>query len=166
VAAAFVESRDVGTIIRKISAYSVGNPREMKRMVNLARFYLTLRSERRRRDNNWRSPDLDQYARWIAVTLRWPDMLRWLQWGADEAHWPPEQQGSDLVVRRLLALENHASRSGVPGEWKDALKADLNVPVDSDSDWACDPKLFEFFKTESALPEGKRLSDATANTFW
>ena len=88
-AAAFVESRDVGAIIRKIAVDSVGNPREMKRMVNLARFYLALRSARRQRDERWRAPDLDQYARWIAVTLRWPDMLRWLQWGADEAHWLP-----------------------------------------------------------------------------
>jgi len=166
VTAAFVESRDVGAIIRKIATYSVGNPREMKRMVNLARFYLALRSARRARDERWRSPDLDQYARWIAVTLRWPDMLRWLQWGADEAHWSPEQQGADLVVRRLRALEVHASTSDLPDDWRAALKADLNVPVENDSDWACDPKLYEFFRAESALTTGRRLSDAATRGFW
>lgn len=165
-AAAFVESRDVGAIIRKISAYSVGNPREMKRMVNLARFYLALRSARRLRDDGWRAPDLDQYARWIAVTLRWPDMLRWLQWGADEAHWPPEQLGTELMVRRLRALEACALTSDVPAKWRAALKSELNVPVDSDSDWACDAKLFEFFKAESEILIGKRLSDAAGRAFW
>ncbi|PDS81423.1 P-loop NTPase fold protein [Rhizobium sp. L43] len=163
---AFAESRDVGAIIRKIAAYSIGNPREMKRMVNLARFYLSLRSARRVRDAHWRAPDLDQYARWIAITLRWPDMLRWLQWGADEAHWPPEQQGTDLVIRRLRVLEFHASTSDLPDKWRAALRSELNVPIDSDSDWACDTKLFEFFKTESALAEGKRLSDAVMRGFW
>jgi hypothetical protein len=164
--AVFVESRDVGAIIRKIASHSVGNPREMKRMVNLARFYLALRSTRRQRDSRWRSPDLDQYARWIALTLRWPDMLRWLQWGADEAHWPPEQQGTELVVRRLRFLESHASTSDLAGKWRDVLKSKLNVPIESDSDWACDPKLFEFFKVESTLAEGKRLSDAATVGFW
>jgi hypothetical protein len=164
--AMFVESRDVGAIIRKLAAYSVGNPREMKRMVNLARFYLALRSARRQRNERWRAPDLDQYARWIALTLRWPDMLRWLQWGADEAHWASEQQGTDLVVRRLRALETHASNSRNPDKWRALLKDELNVPVDSESNWARDPKLFEFFTAESVMPAGKRLSDAAACGFW
>ncbi|TGS10608.1 hypothetical protein EN852_026080 [Mesorhizobium sp. M2E.F.Ca.ET.209.01.1.1] len=166
VSAKFAESRDVGNIIRKIATYSVGNPREMKRMVNLARFYLSLRSARRVNDQGWRAPDLDQYARWIAVTLRWPDMLRWLQWGADEAHWPPEQEETDLIVRRLRALESHASRCDGADKWRAALKSELNIPVESDSDWACDPKLFEFFKAEAKLLGGKRLSDAAMRGFW
>ncbi|MDG2535563.1 P-loop NTPase fold protein [Sphingomonas sp. HITSZ_GF] len=184
----FAESRDVGELIRKISLYSVGNPREMKRMVNLARFYLALRSARLGRDDRWVSPDLDQYARWIALTLRWPDMLRWLQWGADEASWPPEKDPPALAVLRLRVLEDEAARAEeaadepaekpsaggterkeppTPAEkWRNALEKRLKVPTEQDTDWACDPKLFEFFKAEREITAGKRLSDASRQGFW
>jgi hypothetical protein len=162
----FEESRDVGIIIRKVATYSAGNPRELKRMVNLARFYLALRAARRSRDPNWRAPDLDQYARWIAITLRWPDMMRWLQWGADEAMWEADQLDQALTVRRLRRLEATALSSGSLDEWKAKLESDLIVPAESESDWACDPKLLEFFKHESAVPDTKRLSAAAGSEFW
>lgn len=163
---AFVESRDVGVIIRKISSYSVGNPREMKRMVNMARFYLTLRAARRKRRDGWLAPSLDQYARWIALTLRWPDMMRWLQWGADEAQWPPSELGTELIVRRLRKLETHPSGQTAT-DWRQALKDDLSVPIEAeDNDWACDPKLYEFFQAEAGLGAGLKLSDAAARGFW
>ena len=41
-------------------------------MVNLARLYLALRNERRHLNPFWRAPSLEQYALWIALTLRWP----------------------------------------------------------------------------------------------
>ncbi|MES2445178.1 MAG: P-loop NTPase fold protein [Pseudomonadota bacterium] len=165
-ATAFNESREVGAIIRKIAEYSAGNPREMKRMVNLGRFYLALRRVRRDTDSDWREPDVEQYARWIAVTLRWPDMLRWLQWGADEAHWPPDELGPALVVRRLRKLENRAKEAASLDAWRAILKEELNLPVESKGDWARDSKLFEFFKAEGGLPAGTRLSDAAADGFW
>jgi len=164
--AEFTESRNVGAIIRKIAQYSVGNPREMKRMVNLARFYLTLRTARSLKDPSWRPPDADQYARWIAVTLRWPDMLRWLQWGADEARWPPEEVGTPLIVRRLRALERHAATSATPDAWRSTLKKEMSLPTDCESNWSRDAKLFEFFLAEADNPEGERLSDAAEQGFW
>lgn len=162
----FTESRNVGAIIRRIAEFSVGNPREMKRMVNLARFYLTLRSARSLKEPGWRPPNADQYARWIALTLRWPDMLRWLQWGADEARWPPEQAGLPLIVRRLRALEAHAESTTTPDAWRKVLKAELSLPTDSESNWSRDAKLFEFFISEVNHPRGERLSDAAEQGFW
>lgn len=166
VVATFIESRDVGAIVRLAAAYSVGNPREMKRMVNLVRFYLSLRTARRNSDPAWRSPDQKQYARWIALTLRWPDMLRWLQWGADEAHWPPAERGTALIVRRLRLLENNAAKFNTVTAWRESLNLDLGFAVESGSSWGFDPKLFEFFKAEAELDEGKRLSDAAYRGFW
>ena len=163
---AFVESRDVGAIIRKVADYSVGNPREMKRMVNLARFYLALRGTRRERGDGWRAPDLDQYARWIALTLRWPDMMRWLQWGADEVTWTGDGADKSLVVRRLRKLELTATTSANSDDWKKTLGTDLLVPTESEADWACDPKLFEFFQSEGKQSDERRLSAAAARGFW
>jgi hypothetical protein len=163
---AFVESRDVGQITRKVAKYTVGNPREVKRMVNLARLYLSLRDARRRRDEAWRSPDLDQYARWIAVTLRWPDMMRWLQWGADEASWSNDDGANELVVRRLSILETEAAGASSAKDWREKLSAQLHVPSELETDWACDPKLFDFFREEGNRDASKRLSIAAHQNFW
>jgi hypothetical protein len=163
---AFAESRDVGEIIRKVAKYTVGNPREVKRMVNLARLYLFLRNVRRRNDETWRSPDIDQYARLIALTLHWPDMMRWLQWGADEASWEVDDQASELVVRRLRILEFEATNSSSPSEWRQNLSKQLHVPIDSEADWACDPKLFDFFKHEGQQEVSNRLSAGAQKAFW
>lgn len=162
---AFRESRNVGTIIRKIAGSAIDNPREMKRMVNLARFYLTLRAARCEKEPEWRAPSPDQYARWIILTLRWPDMMRWLQWGADEAHWPNEPDDRPLVVRRLRALEEYAATSASAEKWQEALTARLGLPEQEKGTWLRDVKLFEFFQGEAEFDEG-RLSSAAERGFW
>jgi len=165
-AAAFVESRDVGRIIRRLSEYNMGNPREFKRMVNLARLYLSLRDARRRRDYTWQSPELDQYARWIALALRWPDMMRWLQWGADEVSWSAAERTKQLVVRRLCILQDIATTASTLKDWSDSLAARLGVPIERKADWACDSRLFEFFVEEGARQAARRLSAGAELAFW
>jgi hypothetical protein len=162
----FTESRDVGEIIRRVTKYTSGNPREVKRMANLARLYLALRNARRSEEEAWQSPDLDQYARWIALTLRWPDMMRWLQWGADEAAWTAEEKVKDLIARRLLILEGKAHSNTSAKTWQKKLSARLHVPIDSEADWACDPTLFDFFKEENTHEASKRVSAAAELAFW
>jgi hypothetical protein len=162
----FQESRDVGIIIQKAAQGTSGNPREIKRLANLARLYLGLRNARRLRDEAWRSPNLDQYARWITVTLRWPDMMRWLQWGADEATWVAEKASLALSERRLQFLQDQARVAKTAEAWRKALGKELKVPVSKESDWACDHKLYEFFQMEAKLPSHERLSDAAARGFW
>lgn len=160
------EARDVGKIIRLVASDTAGNPREVKRMVNLARFYLSLRNARRAVDLSWRSPNLEEYARWIALTLRWPDMMRWLQWGADEATWSSEDVDQDLIVRRLLKLEATASLAGSAKEWSVLLALNLYLSDAARIDWTYDPKLLEFFKRESGFAHDDRLSAAAAREFW
>ncbi|WP_327437996.1 hypothetical protein [Pseudomonas donghuensis] len=48
----------------------------------------------------------------------------------------------------------------------DCSDYDLKRGGESDSSWGFDPKLFEFFKAEAELDEGKRLSDAAYRGFW
>ena len=163
---AFTESREVGRIIQEAAANTSGNPREIKRLANLTRLYLGLRNERRKAEPTWRSPVPSQYARWIVLTLRWPDMMRWLQWGADEFAWPEAYSGADLTTRRLQLLEDAAAQCVVARDWTNVLVANLSVPGDDESDWSTDPKLFEFFVQEAKLEPEERLSAAAAEGFW
>jgi len=162
----FKESRDVGIIIREAAGNTSGNPREIKRLANLARLYLGLRNSKRRHSSTWISPNLGQYARWIALTLRWPDMMRWLQWGADECSWSTVQASLSLQERRLHVLQDTALTSTTAEMWKVAVVGTLNVPCDKPSDWVRDTKLFEFFRAEAELPQHERLSTAVARGFW
>jgi hypothetical protein len=140
----FKESRDVGAIIREAANSTSGNPREIKRLANIARLYLGLRNSRRLRDPSWRSPNISQYARWIVVTLRWPDMMRWLLWGADEATWNAERSVVKLPVRRLQFLESEASSAQTPEAWTVALVKILKVPGSKESDWPATQSCLSF----------------------
>ncbi|MET3709555.1 hypothetical protein ABIC65_000235 [Sphingomonas trueperi] len=159
------EARDVGKIIRLVADYTGGNPREVKRMVNLARLYLHLRNARREAEAGWISPSLDQYARWIALTLRWPDMMRWLQWGVDEAAWAPTDMTQQLIERRLLALQKAAIGMTSGKAWCDALKERLEFSDVEKIDWAADSKLMEFFARESER-RTDTIAAAAARGFW
>ncbi|KIG10925.1 KAP family P-loop NTPase fold protein [Caballeronia concitans] len=160
------DSKDVGRIIRELGRYSAGNPREIKRMVNLARLYLALRNERRRVAPFWRAPSLEQYARWIALTLRWPDMMRWLQWGADEAIWSAEDNNTALIVRRLKVLEAAAEETSKVADWAARIERELYLDEDDAVEWRKDPKLFELFQNCSQSPPGRRLSAAAEIGLW
>jgi hypothetical protein len=166
----FRESRDVGELIRQAAGKMSGNPREIKRLANLARLYLGLRNVRRGRQMSWRSPDISQYARWITLTLRWPDMMRWLQWGADESSTSSELASNDLTERRLRALCDAARDSATIAEWKATLTASMGLSCENgnepQSDWTGDPKLLEFFKAEALLEDDRTLHAAIRGGFW
>ena len=135
----FKESRDVGVIIQSAALGATGNlsnPREIKRLANIARLYLGLRDARRVRDSSWDVPNLDQYARWIIVTVKWPDMMRWLQWGADEGTWTSKQVAASLTERRLQVLQDLARADNTAAAWAKSLALRLNVPASKESDWA------------------------------
>ncbi|WP_164467317.1 KAP family P-loop NTPase fold protein [Caulobacter flavus] len=158
------ENPSVGIIVRRAAGLMSGNPRELKRLANVARLYLRLRDSRHDIDGDWRAPNLDQYARWIALTLRWPDMMRWLQWGADEAAWTPLESTKALGVRRLRVLEDQAALNVEADAWQKAVATRLKLP--DEIDWLRDPKLFEFFDREADTPAEARLSAAAELEFW
>lgn len=160
------ETRDVGRIIRRVASYTAGNPREAKRMVNLARLYLLLRNSRNVAEPYWKPPGLDQYARWIALTLRWPDMMRWLQWGSDEITWSPDDVDQALIVRRLYRLEHIAGTVKTFDDWKSAVADQLGLVDAKSVGWLNDRKLFEFFQSEALLAPTNRLSAAAKAEFW
>jgi hypothetical protein len=162
----FKESRDVGVLIRLVAKETSGNPREIKRLANLARLYLGLRNSRRTRQPSWRSPSISQYARWITITLLWPDMLRWLQWGVDDNIWTPEELRLELPERRLRFLQREASHAESAIDWTSAIGAHLGV-VDSDpAGWVRDQRLYKFFKAEADMEVQEQLAAAIGSGFW
>ena len=93
-------------------------------------------------------------------------MMRWLQWGADETHWPNEPRNMSLVVRRLRVLEEHAAATATSEAWQASLTAKLGLQAQEDGTWSRDVKLFEFFQNEAEFQSEDRLSRAAARGFW
>jgi hypothetical protein len=93
-------------------------------------------------------------------------MMRWLQWGADEATWSADKASLDLLEQRLQLLEDQAQTAKSAEDWTKGLEMTLKVPGSKESDWACDPKLFEFFQAEGKMASRERLSAAAALGFW
>jgi len=65
--------------ISKAISYFSNNPREIKRFVNALRFQRFLMTNM----TNKGSPSLDQVRRWIILSLKWPQVVRWLYWSAN-----------------------------------------------------------------------------------
>ena len=58
-----------------------GNPRTMKRFANLYRFYRLAQWSRELQGLDSASPSA--LGRWLVVMLRWPQLVRWIQWESE-----------------------------------------------------------------------------------
>ncbi len=161
-----MDSQDVGRILMAISKLGVVNPREMKRMANVARLYLALRNEKRVHDRFWLSPALEHYAVWIVVTIRWPDFVRWLQWGGSHGGWDSEAEKSSLPCHRLSLLEKIACEVDSFANWQEGVSAFARRECIGKADWQTDPSFFELLKQRARPQRRGVLSDAVGNGFW
>jgi hypothetical protein len=140
------------------------NPREIKRLLNMVRFHLLLRVGRIAHLKA--VPALQQYQRWILLSLRWPDMMRWLQWGADRLSPRETELEAGHVVSRLRRLEELAGRSDDVASWRAGAVAQLGLP-DAGASWLDDPHLLAFFQRESKIEDAtERLSGGAALGFY
>ena len=149
-------SGEIRAMLTKMAPGFSTNPREIKRLLNMARFYLLLRIGRIA--SGKQVPDIEQYERWIMLTLRWPDMTRWLQWGDADVGLgggEPEKLGS--VAGRLQRLEQQAEQSADFAAWNADIARRLGLLADEVS-WLKDDNLFAFFKQEAAKEPKERIS--------
>jgi hypothetical protein len=115
-------------IIKAAPEFS-GNPREIKRFMNVFRFQYFMISARRTQGLS--IPSLEHVARWIVLTLKWPTISRWLQG----------------KTPRLLQLENIARASNDWDVWKNKIETEANLKTDAIPE-IFDETVFDFFKRE------------------
>lgn len=93
-------------------------------------------------------------------------MMRWLQWGADEA-FSEGTSSKNLIAWRLGKLEKASEAAqGDTQKWGAAIASKFSMRADANVQWPTDPKLLEFFQKEISLPESERLSRAALGGFW
>jgi len=111
------------------------NPREIKRYINSLRFYRFLLAHLGLDHDQ----DLfDQVSRWLFLTLKWPQITRWLYWSS-----------VDTVNKKLEELEKIAQESTDHAYWKKHTKILFRVAsADNRIHWFEDEQLMNFFKRE------------------
>jgi KAP-like P-loop domain-containing protein len=157
------EDAGVRRMMRDLAPEFSRNPRDLKRLLNLLRFQVLV--TRLRAADGRRAPHDAQLQRWITLSLRSPDAVRWLQWTPGHPINPDGRARTGLLSERLAALEAIAARVSHPDLWKASLIATFGLH-EAGVSWLDDPELLAFFQREVALPEAERLSAGALQGYW
>jgi tetratricopeptide (TPR) repeat protein len=135
------------------------NPRELKRFINSFRFNYFIWWARKSR--NLPCPSLMQLTRWTILSLKWPDVVRWLQWGNSATLIQNRRKNYRInsTNRRLKILEDAAGESDNQTDWQTKLEEFLRVKSNDGISWIQDENLWLFFKKEiNEFSKPERLS--------
>lgn len=95
------DAEDIHAQVREFATYLDPSPRSIKRFANLLRFYTSqqqLRETKSTTSNPIDFADTAALAKWLIITLRWPMMVRWLQWREDLGLFQPDPIGEPMLV--------------------------------------------------------------------
>jgi hypothetical protein len=125
------------------------NPRALKRFINEYRFQYFLWSARCDAQNMEEFP-LKALRKWVIFTMKWPQVLRWIQGGVN--------------IDRLQLLEQMGEGAETPEIWYKNAKeiARLNI---GEASWLGDESLRKFFYDENKLEKNERLSNFVSGGF-
>jgi hypothetical protein len=150
------------------------NPRDIKRFVNVLRFYQFLRLEaiKSNYNSNQAIPSMDQIERWIILLLRWPSLIRWLYWSpggklifelrlkVDQGHQNKSNENTSPVCLRLREVERIAKISKDHSDWEANIKAIIHTKDSNNLDMSqlTDENLKYFFELENEKDVQDRVS--------
>jgi predicted KAP-like P-loop ATPase len=117
----------------------LGNPREIKRFMNVLRFQYFMLSAREAQ--GLEIPLLEHVSRWIVLSLKWLTISRWVK-------------GNKA---RLLQLEGMARESSNNDEWKKRIEVEGSIKADAIPEIFDEP-IFRFFKNEVDKKDRQPLS--------
>ncbi|MBI4501417.1 MAG: hypothetical protein HY700_09680, partial [Gemmatimonadetes bacterium] len=126
-------------IIGQLQAYTPflgASPRTIKRFANLYRFYRMIQWTRQFQGLEYADPPA--LGKWLTIMLRWPQLVRWIQWEG-EASLPITGAGP---TQRAARFEELLHRSADYAAWLDVL--DQNAVTRNS--WCCDQSLFDLLK--------------------
>lgn len=146
--------------VRAFADYLDPSPRSMKRFANLLRFYTTQQQLRQTKSTVVQPipfADTKALAKWLIITLRWPMMVRWLQWRDDlELLRPiPNQEPERILHSRIPEDKAQALdqliRDAPPLGMQDSYWADV-ARANPQMSWLADRDCIRIL-TETNRPE-------------
>jgi len=76
------DSVDILDQLQRYAPYLEDSPRGLKRFANMLRYYTAIQQIRIRDGEPY--ADTEALAKWLTISLRWPQFVRWLQWSQEE----------------------------------------------------------------------------------
>jgi len=175
------ESKDSKDIVQQLQVYAPyleDSPRGLKRFANLLRFYTAIQQLRIR--DGLPNASTESLAKWLTISLRWPQFVRWLQWSQEEHQLTVgSKEGAETIQNQVhgLAPTEKARRIDTmldelpppPGEpeqvtsvfqekWLDKMKSFPQVP------WLSDIELFDILYRKRM--EESKLEQAVEVDIW
>ncbi len=163
------QNPEIRRVIAAATNYFRGNPRELKRFINAFRFQYFLWWAQRAQ--GLEVPTLDQLRRWTVLSMRWPEVVRWLrrsggsEWRASAEANLKENEEAKLPTR-LKLLEEISGEATDLETWHKRAAAELRIKPEN-TPWLNDDDLLQFFYEECAnYKVGQRLSDGIGRGLW
>jgi hypothetical protein len=149
------EEKKIRDLLTASAADFSTNPRDIKRFINVFRFYYFLRAAREARKDS--VPSLNQLSRWILFSLKWPEAVRYLS--------RIQLAPNALSHPQFVALEKAGKESQSLEDWKKSAALALGMNAD-DNPWLSSQEMMRFFKSESGFAEAERLSASCGKGLW
>jgi hypothetical protein len=124
------------------------NPREIKRFMNTFRFqYFLLKARQIKSENKVEDP-LSKYQlkRWVILSLKWPELVRWLQWYMKNHKKDSEQEHAGLKILEDI----YGSDDKIDDYWKDNVSKTLELNINN-SKWFMMKVYVSFFKRKRRI---------------
>ncbi len=138
---------EVDQHLRKYTPYLGTSPRSIKRFANLYRFYSLAQLMRQSQGLPAAAPSA--LARWLVLMLRWPQLVRWIQWETG-AH-----IGNGFnPLDKARFFEKNVAESDVFEKWLGSFDKKELEKVN----WLRDPELYNFLKADSLSEEALHIA--------
>lgn len=152
------DATSVRTTLEKGQRHFSNNPRALKRLANVFRFYMNLRLAREDRDEE--VPTIGQMQNWVILMMRWPDFYRWLREECfiERALRKGMPKGADSLLNRLEKLPTQSF-----DDWSEKFMK--LRPKAKDKHWL-EPSLMRYFsEVQEQGPQGS-LAEGAGRGFW
>ncbi len=153
------EGDNVRLALEKAKIHFSNNPRALKRLANVFRFYMNLRAAREEFDQG--APTIAQLRNWVILMLRWPDFYRWLRAEAyQEQAVALSAVAGETTLAKVEALEANDKET-----WWEAFSESLGESLEKRT-WFGDRALERFFDEIKADGDDASLAKGAGRGFW
>jgi hypothetical protein len=156
---------NIDKIANKFAVFIDNAPRSIKRFANLLRFYNVHQQARRISSSPQEQSEFaatETLAKWLVINLRWPQMVRWVQWEHEDillySSDPEEKAG------KMDELLNNDDAKISYENWKSMLDKLNQVKEQKRLAWLYDRDLYDLLSKNSTV--NSQLTNAIRYNVW